>query len=78
MQVCRIHVWPSEKLGPGKEADDGPTHGSTLQPGSCPKMSVGEDRGRREGFCCLGELWGWREGGRDRKCSISGDADNLL
>lgn len=37
-----------------------------------------EDGGRKEDFCCLGEPQGWREGGRDRKCSISGDADNLL
>lgn len=50
---------------------------------AAPKQERGGGQGRegeREGFCCfgLGEPRGWREGGRDRKCSISGDADNLL
>lgn len=38
--VCGTCGWPGEKLGPGNKADDGPPRGSTLQPGSCPKMGA--------------------------------------
>lgn len=62
--MCRIHGWPGKKLGPGKQADDGPPHGSTLQPGSCPKTRAWwrtEEGGR--GFVA----WDWVSPGNGGK-----------
>lgn len=38
MQVWGTCGRPGEKLGPGNKADDEQPCGSTLQPGSCPKV----------------------------------------
>lgn len=77
----RTQGWPGEELDLGSKADDGPPHGSTLWTDSCPETRAWQRtwEGGRDLFAWAWvSSWGWSKGGRDRKCSISGDADNRL